>query len=374
MRIAEKAARILLTVIGLFGLAVFFLPKIGISVDIVMSGSMEPTLKTGGIVFTDTKRTEPSVGDIVTFRNAKGKVSHRVVAKQKQSYITKGDANNTEDVSLLEPEQIIGTVILTVPLLGYAAELLKEKTVGMLLLLMIFQELVFLVIEWKGERIEKKAQETNMKKNTVKIMTLAGILCLASVGGVSAYLTDYEKVSNEFTVGKVDIELKEPEWKPEENKKIEPSKVIHKDPQITNTGTNDAFVYMEVSIPMANVEAAAENGERLGKKVQELFYFEAKDSWMQLSVQNTESRRTYTYAYTKILKPQETSEALFDTVKFLNLIEGQLDGQTFEIPVRAYAIQTSYTGGSSDNLSEQIKAAYEKYVNQNKNQDGKVTE
>ena len=94
MRIAEKAARILLTVIGLFGLAVFFLPKIGISVDIVMSGSMEPTLKTGGIVFTDTKRTEPSVGDIVTFRNAQGKVSHRVVAKQKQSYITKGDANN----------------------------------------------------------------------------------------------------------------------------------------------------------------------------------------------------------------------------------------------------------------------------------------
>lgn len=213
-----------------------------------------------------------------------------------------------------------------------------------------------------------------MKKNTVRIMTLAGILCLASVGGVSAYLTDYEKVSNEFTVGKVDIELKEPEWKPEENKKIEPSKVIHKDPQITNTGTNDAFVYMEVSIPMANVEAAAENGERLGKKVQELFYFEAKDNWMQLSVQNTESRRTYTYAYKKILKPQETSEALFDTVKFLNLIEGQLDGQTFEIPVRAYAIQTSYTGGSSDNLSEQIKAAYEKYVNQNKNQDGKVTE
>ena len=213
-----------------------------------------------------------------------------------------------------------------------------------------------------------------MKKNTVKIMTLAGILCLASFVGVSAYLTYYEKVSNEFTVGKVDIELKEPEWKPEENKKIEPSKVIHKDPQITNTGTNDAFVYMEVSIPMANVEAAAENGERLGKKVQELFYFEAKDSWMQLSVQNTESRRTYTYAYKKILKPQETSEALFDTVKFLNLIEGQLDGQTFEIPVRAYAIQTSYTGGSSDNLSEQIKAAYEKYVNQNKNQDGKVTE
>ena len=56
------------------------------------------------------------------------------------------------------------------------------------------------------------------------------------------------------------------------------------------------------------------------------------------------------------------------------LVKKCRNGQTFEIPVRAYAIQTSYTGGSSDNLSEQIKAAYEKYVNQNKNQDGKVTE
>ena len=205
-------------------------------------------------------------------------------------------------------------------------------------------------------------------------MALAGVLCLASVGGVSAYLTDYEKVSNEFTVGKVDIALDEPEWKPEENQKLEPSKVINKDPQITNTGTNDAFVYMEVSIPMANVEAASENGERLGKKMQELFTFDSKASWAQMKAQTTENSRIYTYAYTKILKPNETTEALFDTVKFINLVEGQLDGKPLEIPVRAYAIQTSYTGGSSENLSEQIKAAYEKYVNQNRGQAGKVSE
>ncbi len=43
---------------------------------------------------------------------------------------------------------------------------------------------------------------------------------MASVGGVSAYLTDYEKVSNQFTVGKVDMELKEAEWKPDDHKKI----------------------------------------------------------------------------------------------------------------------------------------------------------
>ena len=80
------------------------------------------------------------------------------------------------------------------------------------------------------------------------------------------------------------------------------------------------------------------------------------------------------FAYNKILKPQETTESLFDTVKFLNIIEGQLDGQQLEIPVRAYAIQASYTGGDAENVVEQARSAYQKYVDQNKNQPGQVTE
>ena len=99
-----------------------------------------------------------------------------------------------------------------------------------------------------------------------KILLLTGVLCLASVGGVSAYLTDYDKVSNQFTVGKVDVELTEDNWKPDDHKKIEPGKVISKDPRIKNTGINDAYAYLEVSIPTANVIAAADNGSRLEKR------------------------------------------------------------------------------------------------------------
>ena len=109
-----------------------------------------------------------------------------------------------------------------------------------------------------------------MKNNVKKILLLTGVLCLASVGGVSAYLTDYDKVSNQFTVGKVDVELTEDNWKPDDHKKIEPGKVISKDPRIKNTGINDAYAYLEVSIPTANVIAAADNGSRLEKRVQEL--------------------------------------------------------------------------------------------------------
>ena len=42
--------------------------------------------------------------------------------------------------------------------------------------------------------------------------------------------------------------------------------------------------------------------------------------------------------------------------------------------VRAYAIQASYTGGDAENVVEQARSAYQKYVDQNKNQPGQVTE
>ena len=151
-------------------------------------------------------------------------------------------------------------------------------------------------------------------------------------------------------------------------------KVISKDPRIKNTGINDAYAYLEVSIPTANVIAAADNGSRLEKRVQELFSFQSKASWTKLNSQKVGNKQVYVFAYNKILKPQETTESLFDTVKFLNIIEGQLDGQQLEIPVRAYAIQASYTGGDAENVVEQARSAYQKYVDQNKNQPGQVTE
>ena len=71
MRTAEKAGRIFFTLIGILGVMLLFLPHIGISVDSIMSGSMEPVLRTGGIVFTDTKERRPEIGDIVTYQGGK---------------------------------------------------------------------------------------------------------------------------------------------------------------------------------------------------------------------------------------------------------------------------------------------------------------
>lgn len=200
-------------------------------------------------------------------------------------------------------------------------------------------------------------------------------MCIAALGtGVSmAYLTDYDSAVNAFTVGKVDIELTEPHWDPEDGEELEPSEEVEKDPQITNIGQNEAFVYLEISVPMADVMTAAADGSRLPKSMQELFAFTASDDWTSISEKTVGSSQVYTYAYNKILKPQETTSALFQTVTFANIIEGQLDTQSFQMPIRAYAIQTANTGGESESIPDQAKTAYEKYVNQNDGQDGKAT-
>lgn len=54
-----------------------------------------------------------------------------------------------------------------------------------------------------------------MMKNRklVKGIALAAVITALAAGGTAAYLTDFETATNSFTVGKVDIDLDEPNWK-----------------------------------------------------------------------------------------------------------------------------------------------------------------
>ena len=85
----------------------------------VYSGSMEPEIPTGAVVFTKEGEFSPKKGDIITFHNGDTVVTHRVVKKEKDIFITKGDANKTEDPVPAEASQIIGRVVFHLPYLGY---------------------------------------------------------------------------------------------------------------------------------------------------------------------------------------------------------------------------------------------------------------
>ena len=85
----------------LIGLGVIFLGLFifGIRPYVVLSGSMEPEIKTGSVVFVNqnVKFSELEKGDIITYKTGDVMVTHRVHEKNGDKIITKGDANDSLD-------------------------------------------------------------------------------------------------------------------------------------------------------------------------------------------------------------------------------------------------------------------------------------
>ena len=101
---------------------------------VVISGSMEPTLKVGGLLYykkidlNDFKKD-----DILVFKSSKHIVSHRVVEKQEYGFITKGDANKTNDNSLVNNINVLGRgTNWCIPYLGYYVSFLYNNKIIML--------------------------------------------------------------------------------------------------------------------------------------------------------------------------------------------------------------------------------------------------
>lgn len=188
-----------------------------------------------------------------------------------------------------------------------------------------------------------------------KIKTM--ILCTAlagtvAAGGIFAYFTDGDTVTNTFTVGKVTLDLEEPNWNPPED--ITPNQVIKKDPQITNTGINDEFVFVEVIVPYKKVVTANEDGTKNVAAEKELFTYAVNSGWTEIGTGTKDTKNgtvLHRYVYgtaTKCtaLKKDQKTPTVFDTVKFINVIEGQgLEESTQHIIVNAYAIQTTDING-----------------------------
>lgn len=94
------------------------------------------------------------------------------------------------------------------------------------------------------------------KKNLISMIVALSLTACVMVGATLAYMTSQtEEVKNTFTIGNVDIKLEEPSWDPEDAENLEPGAVVEKDPTVTNTGINDAYVAVTVK-GMADMKAA----------------------------------------------------------------------------------------------------------------------
>jgi len=149
---------------------------VGVQVFTVLSGSMEPTYHTGALLYVKSvDHTELEAGDVITFMiNEDTVATHRIVEVVPDEtdpsvlrYRTKGDANDTEDGSLVHYKNIIGSPIFSIPYMGYVANYIQNPpgsyitlSAGALLLFLVFLPDLFADDEdGKGKKKKRKTEE-----------------------------------------------------------------------------------------------------------------------------------------------------------------------------------------------------------------------
>ena len=102
---------------------------------VVRGGSMEPTIPLGSVVIVDRADRAPRVGAVATFTDPGGElVTHRIVALDGANITTKGDANQVPDITVRARSEVVGTVVIGVPFLGFVLYALRQPIPFFLLL------------------------------------------------------------------------------------------------------------------------------------------------------------------------------------------------------------------------------------------------
>ena len=149
----------------------------GMKTMIVLSGSMEPAIKTGSVVLTKPA-ADYKVGDIITFRsseNAKTPTTHRIneikEVNGQKAYVTKGDANNAPDQKPIAQGEIIGKLVTGVPYVGYGVAA-AQKPIGFILIIVVP---AVIIIYDEAQKIKKEImlkldyrRRTKKKKENVE--------------------------------------------------------------------------------------------------------------------------------------------------------------------------------------------------------------
>lgn len=129
-KIIKASVDALMTAILIFGITFIIFFAIGIKPYVVISGSMEPAVHKGSLSFINTHSRYEDVkkDDIIAYKTVTGdRVTHRVREITEQGLVTRGDANDVDDVALTTEKNFLGINIFSIPLLGYIIGTLQTK-------------------------------------------------------------------------------------------------------------------------------------------------------------------------------------------------------------------------------------------------------
>lgn len=109
-----------------------------ISILTISTGSMEPEIQIGEAIIIKGQSTY-EVGDIITY-NVKNLylVTHRIVEKEGENYITKGDKNNINDKEKVSKNNIEGKVIYHSKFVNYLIKFCPIIIIILLIIIVIF--------------------------------------------------------------------------------------------------------------------------------------------------------------------------------------------------------------------------------------------
>lgn len=174
LKILEWIGTGILALVVLLTAFIVLAPKFGLQMHSVMSGSMEPTMKAGGmVVCKSTPIDQIKVGDIIGFSTDGSKeITHRVMdiwEKDGQLWFqTKGDANDSPDADPVSPNSpAVERVVFHIPYVGFFAVFMRGRLAFLLFICIPALILLFLLTRdlWAGVREVKEGQKPRCRKS-----------------------------------------------------------------------------------------------------------------------------------------------------------------------------------------------------------------
>ena len=159
MKIIKKIINVLTTLIIVVGGIFLVLYLFGIVPYVILSGSMEPTIKTGSLCFINKKVDVQEIKkkDVIAFKLDDGTlVTHRVDKINKDGIITKGDNNKRVDDGVVTANNYVGKNIFWIPKVGYVV-MAFQSTRGKIVLITCVV-LLFLIGILFGDDTKKKKE------------------------------------------------------------------------------------------------------------------------------------------------------------------------------------------------------------------------
>ena len=131
LRVAGKSLELLTAGLLVLAVLLFWMPRLfQITPYTVLSGSMEPVIRTGSLCYIDRTAVFDEVkdGDIIAFARMDGScVLHRAIRTEAGKLRTKGDANGAEDLAAVSRGNFLGKEVCSIPYLGYVTVFLQKK-------------------------------------------------------------------------------------------------------------------------------------------------------------------------------------------------------------------------------------------------------